>query len=399
MARSIAMTTDTCRQPGDGAGFGAHRCHPHQRLGHGSPRLWRRIAGKLLPLRKYLFQGHTILQLLNIEDSQVFESAIVNVAILLVQKAQCKRGKSVLVTNTPCNTFDFSDYVHASSFKIDNASFGGPFWSLAPQQVLLLKRKIEQAGVTLERLQIKIRLGIATGANEAFILDESQRNAFLTKNKRNGELIKPILRGRDIDRYAYTHKGSYVLLTKNGVNVQRDYPDIYAHLDSFGPEFKRRGAKGEHWYNLRACAFFDDFAKEKIVWIELTDDGRFALSSDGIYLVNSAYFLLPPSGINAKYLLAVLNSRLMKFYLGLIAETSGMGTTRWINNYVKEFPIVTAPAEREKVILSLVARILATKERQTSADATALERAVDQQVYALYGLTPEEIKIVEEAAK
>ena len=110
-------------------------------------------------------------------------------------------------------------------------------------------------------------------------------------------------------------------------------------MDSFGEGFKKRGAKGQHWTNLRACSFFEDFKEEKIVWIELTDIGRFSLCTDEIYLLNSAYFLIPPKELNIKFLLSILNSKVIKFYLKQIANTSGVGTTRWINNYVKDFPI------------------------------------------------------------
>ena len=165
--------------------------------------------------------------------------------------------------------------------------------------------------------------------------------------------------------------------------MKRDYPDIYTHLDSFGPEFKRRGAQGEKWYNLRACAFFDDFKRNKIVWIELADKGRFALCSEEIYLVNSAYFMIPPPSLNPKYLLAILNSRVIEFYLGLIAETSGMGTSRWINNYVKEFPIVMAKLADQTPIINIVDSILAAKQRDASTDTSALEQKLDKLVVKL----------------
>jgi len=148
-----------------------------------------------------------------------------------------------------------------------------------------------------------------------------------------------------IQRYYYELPNLYLLLTKNGIDVQNDYPAIYKHLDSFGDSFKTRGAKGQHWTNLRACAFFDDFKFDKIVWIELTDVGRFAKCQDEVYLLNSAYFLITPKGVNANYLLSILNSTLIKFYLKQIANTSGVGTTRWINNYVKEFPIILVNSE------------------------------------------------------
>ena len=195
---------------------------------------------------------------------------------------------------------------------------------------------------------------------------------------------------------AYTLPKQYVLLTKNGVNVERDYPDIYEHLESFGNKFKNRGAQGQHWTNLRACSFYDDFKKEKIVWIELSDVGRFSLCNDEVYLLNSAYFLLPPSDIDSKFLLGILNSSTIRFYLGLVAETSGMGTSRWINNYVKEFPIPVVAPEQQTGLIKIVNQILKAKTADWEADTAALEKEIDKRVYALYNLTQEEIAMVEE---
>ena len=129
----------------------------------------------------------------------------------------------------------------------------------------------------------------------------------------------------------------------------------------------------------------------------MTDSGRFALCNEEVYLLNSAYFLLPPPGIESKFLLGVLNSSTIRFHLNLIAETSGMGTSRWINNYVKEFPIPEATCEQQALIIEFVDQILAAKDTDPDADVSKLENDIDQMVYSLYGLTCEEIAIVEAA--
>ena len=129
----------------------------------------------------------------------------------------------------------------------------------------------------------------------------------------------------------------------------------------------------------------------------MADSGRFALCNEEIYLLNSAYFLLPPSGIESKFLLGVLNSSTIRFYLNLIAETSGMGTSRWINNYVKAFPIPEATCEQQALIIGLVDQILDAKHTDPDADVSDLEKRIDQIVYLLYSLTDDEIAIVEEA--
>ncbi len=347
------------------------------------------------PIRNLLLNKNILLRILNIEDSQVFESAIVNVAIMVSRKPTNSTDDFCIVVNSPFSGNSFADFVKINGFNYPQAYFNSKSWNLAEPKHVELQKKLESSGKTLEEFRTKIRLGIATGSNKAFLIDEDQKQELCEKNPINAEIIKPILRGRDISRYSYTLPGQYILLSKNGVNVERDYPDIYEHLESFGDGFKNRGAQGQHWTNLRACSFYDDFKKEKIVWIELSDLGRFALCNEEIYLLNSAYFLLPPLGIDAKLLLGILNSTTIRFYLNLVAETSGMGTSRWINNYVKEFPIPIVTYEQQTEIIEHVDQILAIKHADPNSDISNLENEIDKLVYALYNLTSKEIAIVE----
>ena len=346
------------------------------------------------PIRSFLHGNTTLLQVLSIENSQVFESVIVNVVITLTRKAIASTEQLCLVASAPLPSRDIRDLIDSTGFRSHQSYFERPIWNLVHPEVLDIQKKIQGTGKTLEQLQTKIRLGLATGNNEAFVVNEEQRKAFCEKSPGNEAIIKPILRGRDIGRYKYTLPGLYLLLTKNGVDVKRDYPDIYEHLDSFGPKFRNRGAKGKHWTNLRACSFFDDFKKEKIVWIELTDTGRFSLCNEEVYLLNSAYFLLPPPGINPKFLLGILNSSTIRFYLDQIAGTSGMGTSRWINSYVKQFPIPEATQDTRLHLIRLVDRILDAKAADPGTDTTELEEEIDWLVYDLYGLTDEETAVV-----
>ena len=348
-----------------------------------------------VPIRNLLRSKNILLRVLNIEDSQVFESAIVNVAITVSRKPTNFRDVSCIVVNSPFSGDSFEEFVEINGFNYPQEYFDSKSWNLAEPKLVELQRKLEASGKPLEQLRAKIRLGIATGSNEAFLIDEDQKRKLCEKNLDNAEIIKPILRGRDISRYSYTLPRQYILLAKNGVNVERDYPDIYEHLESFGNKFKNRGAQGQHWTNLRACSFYDDFKKEKIVWIELSDVGRFSLCNDEVYLLNSAYFLLPPSGIDAKFLLGILNSSTIRFYLSLVAETSGMGTSRWINNYVKEFPIPMVEPDQQTEIITIVDRLLQVKAADPNANTADLEKEIDKRVYALYNLTQEEIAIVE----
>lgn len=347
------------------------------------------------PLRKFLHKKQ-LLQIVDIESSQIFESAIVNVAISLIRNSG-EEGNCIIV-NVPWKNGNFNDYVNRNSFIYQQTDFNLQPWTLVKPEILGIRAKIEKAGKTLEQLQTKIRLGIATGDNNAFIIDETKKKELITQDFKNNDIIFPILRGQDIKRF-YHNNEKYVILSKNGIDIPNNYPTLYEYFKSFGNKFRERGAKGKHWTNLRACAFFDDFKKEKIIWIELTDKGRFSYSDKEEYLLNSAYFLIPPLDVNAKYLLGVLNSKLMYVYMTYIAATSGMGTLRWINNYVKMFPIVIDCENNKDSIILLVDKILKIKKTSPQADTAELENQIDLIVYRLYDLTYDEILVIDKDIK
>ncbi|MEH6985485.1 Eco57I restriction-modification methylase domain-containing protein, partial [Priestia megaterium] len=331
------------------------------------------------PLRKFIYSNNYIKQIVNIEDSQLFEAAIVNTVVLISQNQYEKPAVKSTVVNAEYNNYSsFYSFVKQNAIYYEKDDFSQKVWSLIPKEHLTLKNKISSLSYvkTLEELNTKIRLGIATGANNAFVISEEQKNDLLKEDKRNEDIIKPILRGRDIFRYHYNFSNHYVLLTKNGIDVKKDYPSIYNYLDKFGEKFKKRGAKGRHWTNLRACAFFDDFKEEQIAWIELTDKGRFALLTEEIYLLNSAYFLLPPKGFKSKYLLGVLNSKVIGFYLDCIAGTSGMGTKRWINTYMEQLPVSKASDSIQKKVIEEVDCILSLSSESSDLEKVTIQNKI-----------------------
>ena len=349
------------------------------------------------PIRHHLRRNLTLLQILNIEESQVFENVIVNVAIILAQRHSAANDKCH-VASARLESNDLIGHMVANGFFCSQAYFDRQPWNLAKLGVVDIQDKIYKAGATLAQLGTKIRLGLATGYNDAFVINEEQRRKLLECAPRNSEIIKPVLRGRHISRFSYEPSSLYIILAKNGVDVPRDFPDIYKHLSSFGDAFRNRGAKGRHWTNLRACAFYDDFKKEQIIWTELTDLGRFTLSPKEIYLLNSAYFLIPPEDMDAKFLLGILNSSTIQFYLSQIAGTSGMGTNRWINSYVSEFPIPVLGIEEQAPLSEIVSGILKTKASNSMADTSSEEYEINRLVYELYGLTDDEIAVIEGAS-
>lgn len=347
-------------------------------------------------LRKLISNNTSIIDLINIDQSQVFDTATVNTAILTLESAPTEYSASIFNMPLDENGGDFGSYVKANSFQKKSADFGERPWLLINSEIGDLLGRIRKDGVTLQSLKTKIRLGIATGANEAFVLSEDKKQELIKEDPKNAEIIKPVLRGRDIARYNYQQTQS-VLLTKNGIDVRRDYPTVFNYLDGFDDDFKNRGAKGQHWTNLRACAFFDDFKKDKIVWLELTSKSKFAVCTEEVYLLNSCYFMLPPEGYPIGALTGILNSKLIQFYMDTVSQTSGMGTNRWINTVVKDFPIPELRSENAHLFSTLSEVILnITKPK---IDITSTENDVNKIVYELYGLSEEDIATIEEATK
>ena len=145
-----------------------------------------------------------------------------------------------------------------------------------------IKRKIEAVGTPLKDWDIQIYRGVLTGCNEAFIISTEKRNEILSKcqsedeRKRTAELIRPILRGRDIKRYGYDWANLWLINTHNGmkgriprINIE-DYPAVKAHLDQYWDKIRDRADQGDTPYNLRNCAYLEDFIKPKIIYPNMT---------------------------------------------------------------------------------------------------------------------------------
>ncbi|MBQ6704742.1 MAG: hypothetical protein IJN19_01865 [Opitutales bacterium] len=266
-----------------------------------------------------------------------------------------------------------------------------------------IKRKIEAAGTPLKDWDINIYRGVLTGYNEAFIISGEKRNEILSNCKtpeeraKTDELIRPILRGRDIKRYSYNFADLWLINTHNGikekgilpVNIE-EFPAIKAHLDSFGDKLKKRTDKGNTPYNLRNCAYMEDFSKQKIVWAELARTGNaFVLDSSKFMVGNTAYILTTPKGReqDLMYLLGILNSRIILYYMNLICSRLDETGWRWLRQFVEILPI--PQINSANAIREVVAKITLENQKEMSEE-------INKHVASLYGLTPEEIDFISE---
>lgn len=295
--------------------------------------------------------------------------------------------------------------MHQSSLSKDSFIF-------QDQANQALKAKIESLGTPLKEWDISIYRGILTGYNEAFIIDSAKREEILNNCKdksektRTSKLIKKMLRGRDIKRYSYEWAGLWLINTHNGYQDSKgnkippidikDYPTLKAYLDTYEPNLSKRSDKGVTPYNLRHCAYLEEFEKEKISWQRVTQEPSFILEKEYILLDSMAF--LTGDKKDLAYLLGFLNSKLIFYYFKNIGHLYSDKGFLLSNQYVEKFPIPKIDSTNKTLsdeIISLVEQILDSKAKDPTTDTKELESKIDFLVYKLYHLTNDEIKIIE----
>ena len=343
------------------------------------------------PLRRYFVEKHTPLRLLEL-GKDIFESAIVDSSVLVVREG---RGPGVLrsvdMDRSPGCDFPPADELWGETHPDHDTP-----WSILSPLEQSVMDKVQAKGTPLSEWDVRIDYGIKTGYNKAFIIDTATRDALIAEDPNSEEIIKPVLRGRDIQRYRAKWAGLWLIDSHNGyggvasVNVD-DYPAVRRCLDWYYPQLEKRQDKGSTPYNLRNCAYHEDFGKEKLFWMDLTATGRFCYDNTPMFCVNSAYVL---TGSSIKYLCSVLNSSLATWYIRNTALNSGMGVPRWVRFTVERIPIPQIDAEAQRPFIELVDRILKAKNANPDADTRDMEKQLGLLVYNLYGLTNAEATVV-----
>ncbi|GAA7315346.1 hypothetical protein HpM067_06950 [Helicobacter pylori] len=359
-------------------------------------------------LRELLLKKTTLVSYMELNALKVFESAAVDTSIMSFIKQTPPKENSFKYYEPTEN--DKDDLKSTPSLSMKQNALSTESFIFANATLLDLRDKIESVGTPLKDWDIQINYGIKTGANEAFIVPTEKRDAILNacktqeERERTEALIKPILRGKDIKRYSYEWAGEYLINTHNGytsnlkfkippIDIEK-YPATKAHLDSHYDIIATRCDQGDTTYHLRNCAYLEDFEKEKIVWAEMTDEPRFIYDNKGFLINQTCYFIARDD----KYLFAILNSKVIYFFMRQMASNLGEGAFRWIKQFIERLPIPQITKSNKPTadkIIALVDKILQSKEKDPKANTQELEKEIDALVYQLYHLTDEEIKTIE----
>lgn len=253
----------------------------------------------------------------------------------------------------------------------------------------------------LKDFKVNINFGIKTGYNGAFIIDENKKKELITTDPKNQEIIKPILRGRDLKMYSYEFSKCWAICTFPSLKLDIDqYPFIKSYFLNIGKErLEQSGTKvsrkktNNKWFETQdSISYWKDFEKPKIIWGEISDKPKFAYD-DNNYYAEATTFLM--TGEKLKYLLGILNSKVSKWYFNQISTTTGMGTNRWKKYKIELLPIKIPTEQEQTKIETQVEKIIILKKSNPTSDTSAIEAEIDRLVYKLYGLTEEEIRIVE----
>ncbi len=364
---------------------------------------WLR-AGYGKNLRKFL-TGFWIEEFIDFGDLRVFADATIYPCIMMIRKIRKPNPKIRICKIETLGFGSLGEYIRNNSFFIDQSELSEKEWNIQKTEANELLKKLGASGLPLvEYVGTKIYRGILTGLNRAFIIDVKKRKELVREDSKSDELIKPFLTGAECKRYVVKSKKNYIILTKIGVEIER-YRAIYRHLCNFKEALEKRWDKGNYWYELRSCSYYDLFEGPKIVWGNLATRSSFSLDEKSEFYVNAPACILPT---DSKYVLGILNSKLMSYFLKSICAERQGGFIEQKPVYVSQVPIKKPTKEQEIEITQHVEKMLQLNEKLLKiGDKLTDERAgiekkikkidsqINELIYEIYEINETERKIIE----
>ncbi len=384
------------------------------------PNKWMQ-AGYGKPLRAF-FLKNRILGIVDFGDLQVFDEATTYPSIITASKQKPFNDfNSSLIKRLQFEN-GFDEYVDSISNKMSVAELSDETWVISSglDQNLLSKIKAKCSTLSDHVCGNSFR-GVLTGLTEAFVIDDSTNNNLVKEDKNSIDLLRPFLLGRDVKPYSPAKTKKWLVLVPKGFTIKKNlpptnpnhisepsprygdmpyeeewswfaksYPAIANHLLPFKQKAESRTDKGDFWWELRACDYYDEFEKPKIMYQKFQVKPCFIFDESGLFC-NDSMWIIPSSD---KVLLSILNSK-MGWWLISKYCTAIQNGYQLIWKYFGQIPIPKYDEKQAKPIILIVDQILKSKKSDVNADVSTLEKEIDQFVYQLYGLTEEEIKIVE----
>ena len=346
-------------------------------------------------LRNFLNKETKLHTLVDFGDTSIFETTTYPCIVILRRE---KHGKYEINYADMRNTKDLSNRGMFRPLNSNVLSFN--IWSFAEEDFQQLKEKMKNNSVSLaEYIKGNFYRGVVTGLNRAFIITEEVKQNLLTKNPKISSIVKPYLMGRSVKRW-YSKQTMYILYAFHGIEIGK-YPEVLDYLMPYKSLLEKRATSKNHkWYELQQpqIGIFHYFERPKIISTDIAKRCEFTFDNSDSY-IDATLFCLP---IDDKYLLALLNSRLLEAYYKSISSTIRGGFLRFKKIYIEQLPVKITTESKRKLFIDLIDKILAItrdedylQNQQKQTKVKTLEQEIDQMVYQLYGLTDDEIKIME----
>ena len=362
-------------------------------------------------LRGWLTKNTRIYELIDFGDAPVFEAIAYPTIVRLERRGQnqpnIETSFRALTWKPGPPLADFVSVVRQQSFEIPQSSLEQSGWRLEGAAKRKLLDKLRAAGMPLgEYCNGRFYRGILTGLNDAFVVDRAVHDRLIAEHSSSAEVLKPFLRGRDVKRWRVDFADQYLIKIQSSENRKypwtgksakdaedvyaATYPAIHAFHQQFRPSLIKRADQGKYFWELRSCAYWQEFEQPKIVYPDIALSPQFSWDSDYRYLANTAYIIPRVQ----KWLLVVLNSPVCAWFYSQISPQIQNGYYRFIAQYCQQIPISIVTPSAQTELETLVQRILENPKAEGVAN---LEAEINERVYRLYGLTRDEIAVIEGA--
>ena len=367
--------------------LGLRLLRPGGRLGFiSSSSFFKTSSGE--PLRRLLRQRCQLEALVDFGDWQIFDGVTTYPAVLVAHKVAPDDSRAACFLQLAGAVVDLSAYFEENKQSLDLAQLGGGAghdsaaeWQLEGGEASLLRARLTRGHATLKAALGAPLYGIKTGLNEAFIVDRATRDRLVYADVTSEPLFKPYLEGKDIKRWQVESEDRWLILlpkgwTRSAMQVADKvtgpseatawawlaarHPPLAAWLAPFADAARRRTDRGEYWWELRACAYYDKFAQSKIFYPDICAAPSFYLDSQGLYSGNTGYFL----PVGHAWLVAFMNSKAVWFLIAGMSTHIRGGYRRMFTQHIETLPIpASSPQQQDQLALLAQAAARAASER------------------------------------
>ncbi len=342
-----------------------------------------------------LLNKNQLLKIIDFEQVPIFDKALVSTSIIIGKKIKTTKDfEYSKFEKESVNEQNLTTEINKRIIKFNPKKINSKIWKFVSPEKEKIINKIEMSGKQIKDYEtIKIRRGITTGYNEAFIIDDDKKNELIAFDKKNEEIIKAVLRGRDIKKYGYKFAKFWILMIRKNIDIEK-YPKIKEYLKKHKKKLSKKAGNNK-WYELQANPSYDlyeSFKKQKIIWALTSNKWGFCLDNEKYFLISGAFFLTSEK-IPIKFIMAILNSKLMKFYFSIFGVMTAGGAFTLKRATIERFTLSEKNHNLKDKIIKKIDEI--TRIKNLNKDIKNLECEMDILIYKLYNLTKEEIKIIE----